>query len=170
MSDREGAAGFLGRAGPLVLARFAIALLGISVPLVLARMLPLEDYGTYKQLFLIAQTLTFVLPLGIPQGLFYFLPRADQRRSWLFQSLLFMALMGALAAVGLWAAVPLLASGLGNAGLLDHRLTLALYTGAMVGSFGLELSLTARGRTGHAAIAYLVSDVTRALLLVLPCP
>lgn len=168
MSGRDGAAGFLGRAGPLVLARFATALLGISVPLVLARMLPLEDYGTYKQLFLIAQTLTFVLPLGIPQGLFYFLPRAQQRRSWLFQSLAFMALMGLMAAVGVWLLVPALAQGLGNPGLQDHRLTLALYTGAMVGSFGLELTLTARGRTGHAAVAYLVSDVTRAGLLVLP--
>ena len=166
--SREADAGFLGRAGPLVLARFATALLGISIPLVLARTLPLEEYGTYKQLFLLSQTLYFVLPLGIPQGLFYFLPRARERRPYLAQSLLFMSAMGLLAAGLLWMGGGLVARAFQNPGLLEHRLPLAVYTGALLGSFGLELSLTARGRTGVAAVAYLVSDVVRSLLLVLP--
>jgi len=168
VKDQAGSSDFLGRAGPLVLARFATALLGISIPLVLARMLPLEDYGTYKQLFLLSQTLYFVLPLGVPQGLFYFLPRVEERRSYLFQSLLFMAGMGCLSAVLLHGALPWLSGVLNNPALLEHRLALSVYTGALLGSFGLEPSLTARGRTGAAAIAYLISDTTRALLLVLP--
>ncbi len=69
---------FLGKAGPLVLARLFTAGLTLSIPLVLARVLSLEEYGTYYQLFLIAMTLYYVLPMGVVQILYYFLPRTEQ--------------------------------------------------------------------------------------------
>ena len=77
-----------GRAGPLVLARLASALLTVSIPLVLARQLDAADYGTYKQLFLVFQVLTLLLPFGMAQSLYFFLPREPgAARAYLGQAL-----------------------------------------------------------------------------------
>src|SRR5262249_45465266 len=66
---------FLRRAGPLVLARFASAVVTTVVPLVLARAMAIAEYGTYKQLFLVGTTLTAIFTFGLPQSLYYFMPR-----------------------------------------------------------------------------------------------
>jgi O-antigen/teichoic acid export membrane protein len=53
---------------------FAISLL---IPLVLTRLLPLEEYGTYRQLVLVYATLQALLLFGMPQALQYYFPRLE---------------------------------------------------------------------------------------------
>ncbi len=162
-------ASFLGKAGPLVLARLFTAGLTLSIPLVLARVLSLEEYGTYYQLFLIATTLTYVLPFGVVQSLYYFLPRAEQKRPYLGQTMLFMSLAGVVAAgLVFWLLEPV-ARLFSNPALLEYRVELALYTALTLGAFPLEVSLTSQGRTRQSAVAYLVSDSLRAVAMVVPC-
>lgn len=166
MGERQG--GALGKAGPLVLARLFTAGLTVCIPLVLARVMSLDQYGTYKQLFLIAQTLYYVLPFGVAQSLYFFVPRADEKRPWFGQTLLFLTVVGALAAVAIWALGQPVAAYFKNPALLRHRVPLAIYTWALLGSFPLEISLTSQGRTKLSAIAYLVSDTLRAAVMVVP--
>ena len=158
----------LRQAGPLIAARLFTAVLTLSIPLVLARVLPLAEYGTYKQLFLIALTLSLVLPFGVSQSLYYFVPRTSTPRVYFGQTLLFLLAAGTLAAALLYALLPRVASGFDNPALLEHRLTLALFAGFTVGASPLELSMTSRGRTGRSAITYLVWDTARALAFVVP--
>jgi len=160
---------FLGKAGPLVLARLFTAGLTLSIPLVLARVLSLEEYGTYYQLFLIAMTLYYVLPMGVVQSLYYFLPRAEQKRPYLAQTLLFMSGAGLVAAVLVALLLGPVAGLFSNPALLEYRLPLAIYTALLLGSFPLEVSLTSQGRTKQSAVVYLVSDSVRALAMVVPC-
>ena len=47
-----------------------------AIPVILARVLDQTDFGTYKQLFLIAATLYGVGQFGMAESLLYFLPRA----------------------------------------------------------------------------------------------
>jgi len=54
-------------------------------PAGLARVLKLEDYGTYKQLILISTTLYQVLPFGMAQSLYFFVPRVEARRPFSFR-------------------------------------------------------------------------------------
>src|SRR5207253_10486589 len=65
----------LRRAGPLMLARLGVAALTFAIPMVLARMLLPASYGTFKQAWLLSNTLFLVLPLGLTQSLVYFVPR-----------------------------------------------------------------------------------------------
>ncbi len=52
--------------------RFVLrAVIGIA----LARMLSLEDYGSYRQLFLIYTTFSTIMFVGIPQSMMYFIPK-----------------------------------------------------------------------------------------------
>ncbi|WP_375773136.1 oligosaccharide flippase family protein [Archangium gephyra] len=163
------ASSFLGKAGPLVLARLFTAGLTLSIPLVLARVLSLEEYGTYYQLFLIATTLYYVLPFGVVQSLYFFVPRAEEKRPWLGQTLLYMSGAGLVAAALVFGLMGPVARHFDNPALLEHRATLSAYTALLLGSFPLEISLTSQGRTKHSALVYLVSDAVRAAAMVVPC-
>ncbi|MBJ6765473.1 oligosaccharide flippase family protein [Myxococcaceae bacterium JPH2] len=158
----------LASARPLILARLLTAGLTFCIPLALARILDLGGYGTYKQALLIAQTLYYVLPFGVAQGLYFFLPRTERPRPYLGQTLLYLACAGGVAALLLALFLAPLASAFSNPGLLAHRVPLSLYVLGVLGAFPLEASLTARGRTGSAAIAYLASDAVRTAAMLVP--
>nr|WP_211194002.1 oligosaccharide flippase family protein [Pyxidicoccus fallax] len=152
----------------MVLARLFTAGLTLSIPLVLARVLHLDEYGTYYQLFLIATTLYYVLPFGVAQSLYYFLPRAEVKRPYLGQTMLFMTAAGLLGAAGVYGLLGYVAGWFSNPALAGYRLPLAAYTAFLLGSLPLELSLTAQGRTRASAVVYLVSDAVRAGVMVIP--
>jgi O-antigen/teichoic acid export membrane protein len=158
----------MGRAGPLIAARLASATLSLSIPLVLARTMALPEYGTYKQLFLVSMTASGLVPLGMAQSLYFFVPRTTERRACLAHTLAFLAVAGAAGGLALWLLGPRIATWLSNPALLEHRLELALYTALLVGAVPLEISMTAQGRTGRAAATYLVSDASKAAVIVLP--
>jgi len=159
---------FLRRAGPLVLARFASAVVTTVVPLVLARAMAIEEYGTYKQLFLVAVTLTAILPFGVPQSLYYFLPRDPRGRPYVGHSLIYLLGAGLLGTVLVWAFAPSIAELFSTPGLYAHRIPLAVFTGAFVAAMPLELGLTSQGRTDLAALSYLGWDSARAAAMTLP--
>jgi hypothetical protein len=161
-------ANFLSKAGPLVAARMAAAILTLSIPLVLARTLATSEYGTYKQLFLIWQTLLYVLPLGMAQSLYYFVPRAEDPRPYFVNALTFMVFMGMVGGLAIYALGPSISRFASNPELLRLRGILAIYTFVSVSAFPLEIGLTSQGKTRLSAVAYLLTDATRALLMTLP--
>ncbi len=158
----------LGRAGPLIAARLVSATFSVSIPLVLARTLPLAEYGTYKQLWLVSMMVAAVAPLGMAQSLYYFVPRSTARRAYLGQTFGFLALAGAIAGTVMWAAGPAIAHALTNPGLQAHAAELAIFTGLHVAGSPLEASLTSRGQVRAAAVTYLVSDGLKAAVLIVP--
>jgi O-antigen/teichoic acid export membrane protein len=76
------------------------------MPIVLVRVLDAATFGEYRLLWLAMGTVTAVVNLGIPQGLFYFLPRSDAqaKRLYIHQTMLFLLTTGLIAA---WAVSPL---------------------------------------------------------------
>jgi O-antigen/teichoic acid export membrane protein len=168
MSPVSQPASLLGRAGPLIAARLASAAVTLFIPLVLARMMPQAEYGTYKLLFLVSLTAAAVLPLGVAQSLYFFVPRAREPRVYFGQTLAFMLGVGAVGGLTLFLAAPLLARALSTPGLLEHRVELALFTAMAVAAAPLETSVTSQGKTRLAAIFYLASDALRAAALVVP--
>src|SRR5207244_12315652 len=76
--------GILRQAGPLLLGRAGATVLGFALPLILTRLLPQGEFGTYKQVWLVVTTGYFMLQLGLAQSLYYFIPRKDGREQvWL---------------------------------------------------------------------------------------
>ena len=158
----------LGRATPLIAARLVSATISLSVPLVLARTMAIENYGTYKQLLLVFMSVAAVIPLGLPQSLYFFIPRTDERRAYLTQTLALLALAGAAGGLGVWLAGPVIARGLSNPGLLPYLPQLAAFIAFHVAATPLEVTMTARGNTRAAAAIYFVSDAVKAAVLVVP--
>lgn len=165
--DRGGSV--LARAKPLVLARAFSAGITVAIPVALGRLLPPEDYGTFRQVFLVSGTAYLLFLLGIPQSLYYFLPRAaePERRLYLGQTLCLLGGVALVVGTGLGLATPFL-RWLGGEGLVALRLPLALHFAGLLGGMALEPGLTARGRAGGAAIAYVASDTVRTAGYLIP--
>ena len=156
-----------GMASPLVMGRVASMALTFALPLLLARSLDAAAFGTYKQLFLVAMTVLMCCQFGLGQSLYYFLPREGAGRgAYVGQVLLFLGGMSVLAAFTLFAASPAIARVLNDNGLVELALPMALLTGGMLLASPLEGSLTSEGHVGLAALCYVLSDGTRAALLL----
>src|SRR5947209_20414099 len=91
------AQGILGASGPLVLSRLASMALTFCLPLALVRLLDPAAFGTYKQFFLVGQTLLLVGQIDLTQSLYYFLPRGGAHRGvYVAQVLFLLSGLGAL--------------------------------------------------------------------------
>lgn len=159
----------LAKARPLVIARAFSAGVTFFIPLALARLLDLSEYGTFKQFFLLANTLYLALTLGMPQSLYYFLPRAEERTraTYLGQTLVWLLGAGALVATFLLLATPVI-EWVGGPQLAALRVPMAIFCGCLLGAGALEAGLTAQGRPGGAAISFAVSDTAKTIFFVAP--
>ena len=157
----------LGAGGPLVAGRLVSAALTFCLPLILARLLTPEQFGTYKQFFLIASTVWLTCQFGLAGSLTYFLPRGGKERgAYVAQAFLALAGLGVLLGVALWFTTPYLGRWMGDGSLATLRAPLALFTASMLAAVALESAIIAEGRMGKAAIAYVLSDAVRATLIV----
>jgi O-antigen/teichoic acid export membrane protein len=157
----------LRRARPLLAARLAGAALALAVPMVLARVLLPASYGTFKQAWLVSQTLVLVLPMGLTQSLYYFVPREPgERDRFIAQTLLAHVLLGAVAAALLLGCAPLVAAHFGNPELAANAGWMAAFTGLTIAGSPLDIAWNAQGRIGAAALARLATEGGRSLALV----
>src|ERR1700735_2752761 len=58
----------------LTFAKTVGCVFSMALPLLLVRRMDREQYGLYKQAFLLVTTAMTVLPVGVPMSAFYFLP------------------------------------------------------------------------------------------------
>lgn len=139
------------------------------VPMVLARIFGQDEFGTYKQLFLIYSTLYCVAQLGMSEGLFYFLPASPQQGGrYARNAMLTLAAAGACCLALLWSVRDAAARWFNNAALAEYLPLIGAYLLTMLASSVLEIVMTARKRHGLASVTYAASDLLRSLLLVAP--
>lgn len=104
--------------GILTLGRLASYAVMFVVPLVNVRTLSVEEYGYYRQFWLIFETLTPIVMLGFSRSLLYYMPRTERREeksAYLTQTVLFLT-AGSIVAMVLYAVMArTLGEGLGAA-------------------------------------------------------
>ena len=135
------------------------------LPVVLVRSLDTATFGEYRLVWLVVGTVLALATLGMPQSLYYFLPRSERsaRRLYVHQTFFFLAAMGLLAAA---AVSPL------NPWLPPTLLPLAKY-GALVPAFVvlwvtaalLDYLPTIEERIPLQAFVTISSGLARTLLL-----
>jgi O-antigen/teichoic acid export membrane protein len=157
----------LGASSPLVAGRLVSAALTFALPLVLARLLMPDQFGTYKQFFLIASTLQLTGQLGLTQSLLYFMPRGGKERgAYISQTFLSLSALGLVFGVALWFGTPIIGRWLGDGTLASLRVPLVIYGALMLSAAALESAIVSEGRMARAALAYVLTDVLRAFLLI----
>lgn len=139
------------------------------IPVVLARVLTVAEFGTYKQIFLVYATLYCVAQVGISNSLYYFAPRAPHDTARFAANAVWtLAATGALCIVLLVSQQDLLGWLLGNASLAEHAPAIGVYLLLMLVASPFEVILVSRRRYAAASAVYAASDLVRAALLVLP--
>jgi O-antigen/teichoic acid export membrane protein len=130
--------------------------------MVLARVLVPAEYGTFKQAWLVAQTLALLLPLGMTQSLYYFVPRDPARSDrYVAQVVWFHLAAGAAAAAVIVLAGPLLGEKLRNPELARLAPWIAALAGLQLAGAPLDVAWNAAGRIGAAGLARVSTDVGR---------
>jgi O-antigen/teichoic acid export membrane protein len=153
----------------IIAGRIAGFVAAFVTPLILVRIFDLAEFGTYKQWFLLYITLVTIAQIGMSESLLYFLPRAGgQAGRYVMNSVLFLTVVGTAAAVVLVLNAGPIARWMSNPALEPLIPLLATYVLLMQVSIGLETVMTARSAYRSAAVAYAVTDVSRALFLIVP--
>src|SRR5947208_14442125 len=139
------------------------------VPVVLARIFDQTEFGTYKQLFLIFSTLYVVAQFGMAESLFYFLPQATHEKGrYVLNSLLVLA-AGGLACLGfLVLARSKISFWMNNSELSGYVPWIGVDLLLMIASAVLENVMISCKRHLWAAFSYGISDLLRALALIVP--
>jgi O-antigen/teichoic acid export membrane protein len=155
------------RASWLIVAKTAAFVFGFALPLLLVRRLSQNDFGLYKQAFLVIGTISGILPLGFATSAFYFLPREREKGgSIVLNILLFNCIVGGLAVALFLIAPQSLVLIVNSQSLVPY----AGYIGVLIlllilGSF-LEVASIAHGEP-RLATAFIVSaQVMKTALLV----
>jgi O-antigen/teichoic acid export membrane protein len=152
----------------LFIGRGVAFLFVFALPLVLVRIFPPEDFGLYKQLFLIHGTLVTILTFGFSASLYYFVPRhtPHEQQSYVTQTLFMLTVLG-LAGAGLLVAFKSqIAQTLNNPGLEQYLPYLAAFTVLSLVASVLETLMVILKRAKQAAVTSLGSEVLRAGLMI----
>src|SRR5690606_10685751 len=119
-------------------------LAAFAIPIVLARVFSQEDFGTYKQLFLVYATLFGIMQLGMAESLYYFLPsRQRDAGSYIVNALGVLGLCGGLCLV-LTLQQEAIASLLNNPGLVGKLPYIGMTLLFMLMAVVLEIVMTVR--------------------------
>lgn len=140
-----------------------------AIPMVMARLFSQEEFGTYKQLFLIYATLLGIAQLGMAESLFYFLPNEKSRSgAYILNSLLVLGAAGFACLAILWFFKVPVSRLLNNPDLVSYIPYIGFYLLFMLMAVVLEIAMTVRKQHLAASVMYACSDIARAILYIVP--
>ena len=147
---------------------FLSTLVNLGSLAVLARVLTIDDYATYRQTILAFFFAVPLLTLGLPQAPYYFLPTEHRRpRAVLLENVLLLAGMGLVFSVFLLAGGgKILAMRFNNPGLERTLILFAPYPLLIMPAMGLAACLMARGQTKAVAIYNVFSRLVTGGLII----
>jgi len=137
------------------------------IPVLLVRWLSQDEFGRYKQAFLVVATAQKVLQLGFANAAFYYLPRErDRRSSIVCNILIFNLVLGAV----VWLTPALYPESLklivGDEGLSPVASLIGFVTAIWIFSEFLEIVATAHQDTRYSTIFIVGAQLTRSGFLV----
>ncbi len=143
---------------------------GIVSAAVLSRMMPVEEYGTWRQVLYVYGTLLVVFTLGMPRAYSYFIPRVpeEQALSALNRINRLFIVTGLIFALFLWCCAPLIAEALGNPALAAPLRCFAPVPAFLFPVMGMEGVMASRRCTAYATLYVILSRVFNLVCVVLP--
>jgi O-antigen/teichoic acid export membrane protein len=135
----------------------------------LARLLTLEELGTYRTFFLLYATCFGLAQLGLAESLYYFVPRQPGRAGRYGANAALTLLVSGIGCVGLlWLGRSRIADHFGNPDLPRYLLLLGAFLTLTLVTTVFEILLVSRRRHLNAALTYALSDVTRTAFFIVP--
>jgi O-antigen/teichoic acid export membrane protein len=117
------------QAGIISAADFLRLFIKTVIGMVLARILTQAEYGTYRQLFMLYTIVSAIFLIGLPQSVYYFIPKADdaKRAKIIAQTLDLVSLLGILSSIFILLSRDWISSLFHNPQLMKTLVPFALY-------------------------------------------
>lgn len=137
------------------------------LPLFLVRKLSQQDFGLYKQVFLIVSTSVTMLPLGFGMSAYYFLPRDRERQPQIVLNILcFYCAVAAAAAILIFTRPDILEVVFNGSELVGHAGPIAVIILLWVVSSFLDIVAVAHQEARLASLFIVTSQASKAILLL----
>lgn len=142
----------------------------IASSMILSRYFNKADYGTYKQVMYVYNTLLTVFTLGLPKAFSYFLPRVElaQSKSLINKITRLFFLLGAIFSLLLFVFAPQIAAFLKNPDLVKALRIFAIVPFLMLPTMGLEGILATFKQTKFIALYNILTNIFKLLCVALP--
>lgn len=153
----------------LLIAKTLAFIFAFALPVLLTRSLSQNEYGLFKQVFLIITTATALLPLGFGMSAFYYLPRekdAGRRGQVILNILLFNLIMGAAACLVLICWPGLIARIFRDPSIPSYASLVGVVILLWLFSSFLETVAVANQELRLATIFIVAGQLTRTILLL----
>ena len=144
-------------------------LLSFALPLLLVRRLSQEEYGLFKQAFLVVSTASAILPLGFSTSAYYFLPRERVRErggAIVFNILIFNFAVGGLAVCAFLLYPSLLQAIFNSPALVEHAPLIGLLILLWIVSYLLEIVSISNGDARLSTAFIIGAQFTKTALLL----
>ncbi|MCK4304321.1 MAG: oligosaccharide flippase family protein, partial [Candidatus Eisenbacteria sp.] len=151
------------QAGGVSLGRGLAALASLATAMVLSRILSENDYGTYRQVWLIFFTLAPILELGIPPSVSFFLPQlpSSKVKSYLIQNSLVLLVSGSFLGLAFLLLGGPVEQLFKSPDLADLLCVFALFPALTIPFNMTENTLVALGRAGTAGMVSSVAALVQ---------
>lgn len=138
--------------------------------MILSRYFNKADYGTYKQVMYVYNTLLTVFTLGLPRAFSYFLPRVElvQSKSLIRKITNLFFLLGGVFSFLLFVFAPQFAAFLKNPDLVKALRVFAIVPFLMLPTMGLDGILATFKQTKFLALYNILTNVFKLLCVALP--
>lgn len=150
----------------------SIASFGVTIvtSMILSRYFNKEDYGTYKQVMYIYNTLLTVFTLGLPQAFGYFLPRVpmEQGKDVINKITSIFFLTGSIFSLSLYLGSPLIANILKNENLTDAIRIFSPVPFFLLPTLGLESIYSTYRKTYISSIYAVITRLFIIICVVVP--
>ena len=126
---------------------------------VLSRVMPPDDYGTYRQVIFVYYTLLIVFSCGLPRAYSYFLARVpiEEGRDVVCRLNIALVAFASIFSASLFFGADVFAHALGNLALAPNLRYFAVTPMLLMPVLGVESILTVYGKTGFVAVYALIS-------------
>ncbi len=141
--------------------------LSFALPLIIVRVLPIEEFGRYRQVFLVVTTLAGIVPLGIGISSFYYLARdATQRSAAVFNIILCYLFAGGATFLALFLFPGILVAFFPDAKIGRLSASIGLLTSLWMFSQFMEYVATANREPRLGAVFIIGSQLSRTTLIL----
>jgi len=152
----------------LILGRTTAYLFSLLIPVALVRIFTQEQFGVYRQVFLLHATIYALGQMGLGQSLYYFLPRnPDKKDLFMWQTSFLLFITGVLSFLVLSIFKGPIADLFHSEELIEYLPLLALYSLFTIASSFLEISMIAERQVKLASLVHIVSQFIYASSVIL---
>lgn len=151
----------------LMVGRIVGYIVTFALPITLSRLFSMSEYGTYKLVFMISNTLLGMGQIGMAESLYYFLPRSPEHAGrYVANTIAMLACSGVLLVGITWVGAAPLAHWWSNPELVVFLPLVGLSTALMLTAISFETVLVSQNEYRKASVLYGTTDLARAVILL----